>query len=230
LQIAYSAVDGLYTVTLPHGLEGQLVAKSGNGSFNENGWIKLQSTNSDLTRGKGPETQGRVTLDWPASSQFTYTNFGEWDLGCPMGCNQGVFAYGVPTAASDMPVTGSASYDGVLKGLTDTALGVFGTVFLSLDFAAGTINGHMKPEVAFNGWDATSLGTYTFRDTVYSRGSTSFSGAFNVPGSDAPSLFSGSFTGPNAAELMANWQAPYLRPGTTEAGMMSGVWIAKKGK
>lgn len=73
------------------------------------------------------------------------------------------------------------------------------------------------------------LGTYTFRDTVYSAGATTFSGAFDVPGTSGPSSFSGRFTGPAGAELMANWQAPFVHPGTADLGRMSGVWIAKKG-
>jgi hypothetical protein len=112
--------------------------------------------------------------------------------------------------------------------VTHDSLEVWGTVFLSFDFGAATLAGEMRPEFA-PVWDGVSLGTYTFRDTVYSSGSTSFSGAFNVPGSDGPSSFSGSFTGPSAAELMATWQAPFVNPLNNTQGTMAGVWIAKKG-
>lgn len=239
VRISYSAADNRYSIKLPEYQEGYLVPKGGNGSFNSSGWTNLHSTISDVTLGAGPTTQFvTATLDWPASSPFTYTSFGKWFGPGAMGDHQGVFAYGIPTAAGDMPVTGSASYAGQIRGITSGELSgsnsigpildVFGSVFLSFDFGAGTLSGSMEPQIAPQ-WDAISLGTYTFRDTVYSAGSTTFSGAFNVPGSSGVSSFSGSFTGPRGAELMGKWQAPFIYPNTTQVGRMSGVWIAKKG-
>ncbi len=131
-----------------------------------------------------------------------------------------------------MPITGSASFDGAIRGYTDRSMGVLdvgGTVMLNFDFGAGKLSGVMRPEAYF-GWDPTPLGNYVFRDTVYAKGSTIFSGAFDVPGSTSPSSFRGNFTGPNANELMAQWQAPFVKPGSTESGQMVGVWIARQGK
>lgn len=232
VQIRYSANDGLYTVRLGSmSAEGKLAPFTANGSFNSQGWISVSSTASQLLIGNGPDRQGVVvTLAWPASSRFTYTSFGSWDGGCPMGCNLGAFAYGIPTIASQVPVSGSADFDGEVRGYTDRSGGVLdvgGDVRLSFDFGAGTLSGVMRP-VAYFDWDGTALGDYVFRDTVFARGSTKFSGAFTVPGSTAPSSFQGSFTGPNAAELMAQWQAPYVRPATTQSGQMVGVWIARR--
>lgn len=240
VRISYSAADGSYTVSLPSYQEGKLIPRSGNGSFNASGWIDLASTNSDLTVGSGSEVQNvTVTLDWPGTSKYSHTSFGSWSGSLPMGHNNGVVAYGIPTSAPDMPVTGSASYNGEIRGLTNgepaspsggigPVLDVFGTVALSFDFGAGSLSGEMRPKIAPL-WDAISLGVYTFRDTVYSTGSTSFSGAFNVPGSSANSSFTGSFTGPQGAELMANWMAPFRDPITGGWGTMSGVWVAKRG-
>ncbi len=154
-----------------------------------------------------------------------------------MGHNDGVFAYGIPTVAAEIPRSGSANYNGEIRGLTGgettitgtstTASAVFGTVFLSFDFERGSLSGHMKPEYAPI-WDAVSLGTYTFRDTTYAVGGTTFAGAFEVPGSALTSSFSGSFTGAGASELLARWQAPFRNPDTGASGMMSGVWIGKR--
>lgn len=239
VRISYSATDGQYTVSLPDYQEGTLLPKSGNGSFDSGGWINLRSTNSDVTVGSGSEKQlVTVTLDWPESSPYTYTSFGSWSGPSPMGHNNGVFAYGIPTAVTDIPVTGEANYTGEIRGLTNgeptvsgaigPVLDVFGSVALSFDFAAGTLSGEMKPQIAPI-WDVVSLGTYTFRDTVYAPGNLNFSGAFLVPGSSADSFFSGSFTGPQGAELMANWLAPFQDPTTGGWGTMSGVWVARKG-
>lgn len=137
-----------------------------------------------------------------------------------------------------MPVTGSASYNGEIRGLTNgeplvgggigPVLEVFGTVALAFDFGVGALSGEMRPEIA-PVWDTVSLGTYTFRDTIYATGSPSFSGAFIVPDSNGNSSFTGNFTGPQGVELMANWLAPFRDPTTGGWGQMSGVWVAKKG-
>lgn len=239
VHIAYSAADGRYSVSLPGYQEGTLIPRSGNGSYNAGGWVNLTSTNSDLTVGSGLQTQYvTVTLDWPGSSAYSYTSFGSWSGSLPMGHNNGVFAYGTPTATANMPVSGTANYAGEIRGLTNgepyspgggvgPVLDVFGTVALSFDFGAGTLSGEMRPEIA-PVWDAVSLGTYSFRDTVYSTGGRSFSGAFIVPGSTAHSSFFGSFTGPNGVELMANWLAPFRHPTAESWGTMSGVWVAKQ--
>ena len=239
VEIAYSAADGTYTLTLPEYEEGVLLPSGGNGSFDELGWINLQSTGSDLAIGAGPETQlAYVTLAWPKSSPYTYTSYGDWSGQLPMGQNRGVFAYGTPTVEGDVPRIGSASYSGEVWGLTNgeptlsggevgPVLDVYGTVSLTFDFAAGTLAGEMLPTI-YPEWDPVSLGRYTFRDTVYSSGSMTFAGAFEVPDSDSPSSFLGRFTGPQAAELMANWRAPFRDPESGGWGTMSGVWIAKK--
>jgi hypothetical protein len=104
---------------------------------------------------------------------------------------------------------------------------VFGGVSLTFDFGAGTLSGVMKPKF-YPEWDAIPLGDYTFRNTVYSAGATNFSGAFQVNGSTAPSSFQGSFNGPQAAELMASWNAPFLNPLNNQWGTMAGIWTAKK--
>jgi hypothetical protein len=168
-----------------------------------------------------------VNLQWPGDSQLTYTGTGSWNEEDPMGGStagrHGVFAYGIPTAASDMPLTGAATYDGSVSGLTNTGTFVGGSVFLSFDFGAGTLSGSMAPELV--PWDAIPLGTYTFQNTIYSSGSTSFSGSFAVPGA---SSFSGNFNGPQAAEFMGSWNAPYTVPGGAESGTMAGIWTGKK--
>lgn len=233
VQFQYSAADNSYTITLPGYQQGRLVTTGGSGSFQSGAseWLHLTGTTNSVTVGSTSATQPViVSLYWPASSSFTYTNFARWfDANSASITGDGVFAYGIPTAAGDVPLTGTATYSGEIRGITSDAFDVWGGVSLAFNFGAGTLSGSMSPEIA-PVWDAISLGTYTFRDTVYSTGSTSFSGAFQLPGSlTGPSSFQGSFTGPSAAELMASWQAPYQIPGNSKPGTMAGVWIAKKG-
>ena len=170
-----------------------------------------------------------MRLDWPSApfktSDLTYTSFGYWG-GQGTG---GMIVYGAPTSPRDMPVSGAATYEGKVLGSTGN-FQVFGTIGFNFDFAGGTLSGSMTTNQAGLSGSSLPLGTYTFRDTVFSPGSSTFSGSFNVPGSSAASSFSGSFTGPGATELMGNWTAPYLTPTlvTQSWGTMSGVFAGKR--
>jgi hypothetical protein len=149
------------------------------------------------------------------------------------------FAFGLPTAAGDVPKTGSASYDAKVWG-TGTGAGagagtgayydVTGAAKLSFNFGAGTLAGYMDTTIIGPTGSFTNP-RYDFAQTVYSVGSTTFSGSFLVPGSTAGSSFSGQFNGPGAAELMASWGAPFVDPTAPNGpawGTMNGVWIGKK--
>lgn len=222
LQFAYSAASNEYTISVPGFQAGQLVPTGASGSIGDDGkWIDISSTVNDVTNSDG---KLGVTLAWPAHLGFKYTSMGSW---ASTDGQWGNFVYGVPTLAGDMPITGSADYSGVIRGLTSDQYDVFGGISLSFNFGAGTLSGAMTPDIA-PVWDTISLGTYTFRDTVYSTGSTAFSGAFDVAGSNAPSSFQGEFTGPSGVELMGSWEAPYLNPISGDWGSMSGVFIGGK--
>jgi hypothetical protein len=229
VQFSYSSATDRYTITLPGFEAGQLVTTGGSGSYSAgaNTWSHLQSTVNSVTLGStSAEQPVKVSLDWPPSSSYAYTGTGSW-FEPNISDRRAVFAYGIPTAVGDVPLTGSATYAGDVQGLASNTVWVGGSVSLLFDFGAGSLSGVMKPRVAPT-WDDYSLGDYTFRDTVFAKGSTTFSGAFTVSGSTAPSSFQGSFNGPQAAELVANWTAPYLNPETQQWGTMSGIWIAKK--
>ena len=118
------------------------------------------------------------------------------------------------------PTTGSATYDGVIQGYSDTwdngpfpwPNPVRGTIALSFDFGAGSLSGTIHPILyVLDGSSPSSedLGETNFKDTVFSPGATHFSGTFdtNLAG---PNSFSGQFTGPNAKELMGAWTLPFV--------------------
>src|SRR5205085_5045215 len=226
--LAYSAATNTYTISLPGYPTGQLVTLGGNGSYNAGSstWLNLNSTYNAITQGSSAATQDniRVSLAWPASSSLTYTSSGYWMA--HGSAISGIFAYGIPTPAATMPVTGTATYKGSVSGIADTGFDIVGSVTLAFDFGAGTLNGSMT--AYYVPWDPVLLGTYTFRDTVYSSGSTTFSGSLSTPGVTGPSSFSGSFDGPGAPEFMARWNAPYLNPSTNSVGTMRGIWLGKK--
>lgn len=221
VQFSYNSSTNTYEIALPGFEAGRLTNIAYNGAVGQ----VATSSFSQVTAGASNTLQSvHVFLPVPGTSfsPLTYTSFGEWDAG--------VFAYGIPTAPSEIPITGSATYGAQIHGSTNLVPDflVTGAVNLVFDFGAGTLSGFMHPEIidGFNGV-FIDFGQYDFTQTVYSTGSTTFSGKFIVPGlPGADSSFNGNFTGPNAAELMARFQAPLLLSG--QQGWVAGVWTGKK--
>jgi hypothetical protein len=147
----------------------------------------------------------------------------------------GELAFGQATSPAELPQSGSAAYHGIVSGTSDVIESNFfdgsfnravnGSVDLSFDFGAGTLAGAMT--VSLTG-DAppTPLGTFAFTDTVFSAGSTTYSGKFDS--SDAgQNFFLGRFTGPHAEETIGAWALPFHLSGDSSSHQAFGAWIAK---
>jgi C-lobe and N-lobe beta barrels of Tf-binding protein B len=147
-------------------------------------------------------------------------------LGWSADTSSGFSAIGVATLPGGVPTTGSASYAGSLLGASsETAVDpweavtypgpIGGTISLNFNFGSGSLSGEINPTLFLR--ETYTLPSLTFKDTVYSVGSTSFSGQFTtaIPGLNS---FSGLFTGPHAEELIGNFAFPYKSPvnGTTQ--------------
>jgi hypothetical protein len=143
---------------------------------------------------------------WLKAGEYQYSRLLSWFDGASYG-NEAV---GMATPAGGVPVAGSATYSGQILGQTSeshpdgSALPLDGSVALSFNFGAGSLSGSVTPNL-HQGYD---LGTIDFRNTVYSTGSTTFSGKFDTSFAGVNS-FSGLFTGPNAQELIGNFAFPY---------------------
>lgn len=147
-----------------------------------------------------------------------------------------------------MPIAGTASYTANLRGgasfresAGETGQAFTGTARFNFDFGRGALSGYIEPYLSGNGFQAYEgpLGRFELRDTVYSRGGTTFSGALSGPGSTGTgSGFDGLFTGPSAAELMGKFSTPFeadmkqLYVGSTQidhlVGTLSGVFVGKR--
>lgn len=181
--------------------------------------------------------------NWMATNQsaaYKYTRLADWST-----ADYGITAFGIPTAANAMPVTGSATFDGIISGWSDAFISdqapyalsrMNGSIQLSFDFGAGSLSGEIHPEMWSPHNDNTSfytydLGTIAFSNTVYSSGSPSFSGEFATNAADGSS-FSGQFTGPNAEELMGEWALPFVwsdsGEGDGQVHWGAGVFIGKR--
>lgn len=164
--------------------------------------------------------------------RYLYSNLAPW-AGQGLG---GYAAFGMATPAGSVPVSGTATYAGLIEGsATDTyfdglagqvaAGGIDGTINLVFNFGGGSLSGSISPRLYLD--TLIPLGTFSFKDTVYSTGSTSFSGRFdtNVAGNNS---FSGLFTGPNAQELIGSFAFPYMSPVNGTPQQSQGAFIAKQ--
>lgn len=237
VQFSYEASTNSYRISLPGYNSGTLTNTGYNGTV---GQPATSSTSQLMEDSFGFVMPVHIFLPVPgaSASPYTYTSFGTWDGELRSNNDnqivrgEGIFAYGIPTAPGDMPTAGSASYTAQIVGTmgpnTYPPNGVGGDVNLLFNFAAGTLSGSMHPQIV-DGFDGifVDFGKYDFTQTVYSTGSTSFSGKFIVPGlPSADSSFEGQFTGPGAAELMSRFRAPFRLNGND--GVISGIWIGKK--
>jgi len=143
----------------------------------------------------------------------------------------GYVALGIGTPTQGVPSSGTATYDALVVGSSGSGnfdVGVGGSAALSFDFGSGALSGHFDPILYSSDGTATTLGRYNFVKTVFSAGSTSFSGELSNSAVATNGSFAGLFTGPNAEELMSRWTAPYALPGSSTPGTMFGVWVGKR--
>jgi hypothetical protein len=164
--------------------------------------------------------------------QFTYSTLAFYQASTSASGPGGAFAFGIPTPASAVPVTGSATYTAYVQGTSVDVNGeIAGTAALNFDFGAGQLTGHMDPSIFVNDgpWgDFVSLGRYDFANTVQGVGSATFSGELVNASFQQNGAFSGRFTGPNAEELISNWRAPFHNPQTNQDSTMFGVWVGRR--
>ena len=170
---------------------------------------------------------------------YLYSEVAKWsrpDLDFAYTTDLGYFAFGTPTPAGGVPVAGNASFQGDVFGITDLRNGlcdcsnfpaeVEGSVALNFNFGTGTLGGSMSIALS-SGWGPVALGNYQFVQTVYSTGSSTYSGRFGTSLS-GDNFFLGRFTGPNAQETIGAWAVPFqYSEGTYQA---IGAWIAKRGQ
>ena len=139
---------------------------------------------------------------------LTYVSYGAQqsitDRGSSIDVDTAFFTFGVATAASDMPRTGTASYRTTLDGQFADPSGVYalgGTSSLTADFAAATVAFSMTPV----GTNVISGGTKTFGtqtvNAAIQSGTNRFSGNGTANAQGYRAGLTGAFYGPQAAEV-----------------------------
>ena len=191
--------------------------------------------------GAGPNQSYFMIRAHPASpspdNRYSYSNLAVWGASAALTGSSGIAGYsaiGIPTPPGAVPVSGSASYHGLIEGSSTVefqydiytiAGSIGGSVSLDFDFGSGTLAGLIQPYLYTD--QQYTLPSLSFTNTVFSTGSTTFSGFF-ATGLAGPNGFSGQFTGPNAQELIGKWAFPFISPIDGALESAEGVWIAKK--
>lgn len=220
LKIGWNAELNAYEITVPGHPTAKVVPRGERGY--EGGLVAADGTSLPLKAFMRPTG--------PAWQPFSYTS---WVQVGAKGIGDPPTAFGIATPSDSVPTTGSAVYKAEIAGVARATHGtdlyqfsVYGGAQFEFDFGSGKLSGYMEPHLN-GGWDAPApLARYTFTNTVYSAGSPTFSGSFDIAGPGASS-FQGRFTGPLAQELMAGWTAPFMS-WDNQWGMMEGVMIGKR--
>jgi hypothetical protein len=178
-------------------------------------------------------TQNRATFITrrAASLGFSYTELASWsDTG-----RTGYVAFGSPTPAAAIPVTGTATYKGVASGNVDLTYvdnlyggyyftGIDGYTTLDIDFGRKSLTGSLELYVP-DGMNPRPVGTYSTLPIPLVSGTNAFAGKFNTSLAGF-NQFKGLFTGPAAQEAMGGWALPLMIDGQPHQAL--GAWIARR--
>lgn len=221
LRIRYNATTNSYAILQPDAKD----------------WQELTPSGSQWTT-SSPGEGAMLTPVAGSDLGYSYSSLANWysagDDGGLTYSHGGSVAFGVASDASSVPVSGSATFTGPISGITtetwdwaDWGRGpaaVSGDINLTFDFGAGSLAGNIKPHI----WAGSDfdLPTMNFVETMFSKGSTTFSGKFdtNLTGANA---FAGIFTGPQASELIGNFAFPYKSELDGKNYQAGGAFIAK---
>jgi len=182
-----------------------------------------------------------LSLSGSRDKGYKYSELGSYSAAGPL---IGAIAFGMGTPDGSVPVTGSATYNGIVAGWSDVIASdsfdgpnrasVEGTVNLNVNFGAGTVGGSMTIGLNDAAADLLPIGTFNFTNGVYSQVSTNYSGKFTSSAA-GDNFFLGNFTGPQAEETIGAWALPFtLDVGNStitadhQTHQAFGAWIAKK--
>lgn len=215
-QISWDSAEGAYFIKFPGSADAEKLTFLADGSAYFESYFPPSSL-----------YEVRLRKDLP----YEYTklaNVVDNGWGSPLG----QFAFGLATSAQSMPTLGSASYSAQLFGSRSDNSGLIdGSALLTFDFGAGKLSGYLEPvwvDPTGLGFESQALGRYTFVNTVYASGSTTFSGQLSNPNIEGLGSFEGRFNGPTAQEVMAQWKAQMIDPFAGQPVGISGVLIGKR--
>lgn len=193
ITMTYDAERGLYYMTMPGAEGGMMITRRYDGV--------VETQLADVgTRAIVPFTSVSIAdKAFDTTARYSFTGSAQ------DGTINTPYLAVVPTSASDVPVTGSASF--AVQGHGDW-IEVSGA--MDFDFASGTLEGFFDALATEDWGDDPALGRYQFADTVFGVGSTTFSGGLvNDRDPTMTGSFAGLFAGPGAAEVAGQFSFAY---------------------
>lgn len=120
----------------------------------------------------------------------------------------GIAAFGIATAASDIPASGTRKF------LGNDSPGYI-PLDLDFDFGAGQLTGKLR--IAWDdAWGPYPAATYDLSPATFDRTANRFSATFTLSGAPDQGSLHGMFMGPGAREVAVAWQGPTMNPSTGE--------------
>jgi hypothetical protein len=160
-----------------------------------------------------------------AEDQYNYVSWGQWsaaeggDLTINADGEETTFASGswlVYDPTTDLPTSGSATYNGFVNGRVAGGDTLGGTIDLNADFAADRVTGSMDIVDSAGSYANANFDTSIRRDTD----SSGFQGALTGSEVDSGAIFGG-FAGPSAEEVGGGWQIDH-----TDGSNANGIFRA----
>lgn len=236
--VSYDVASKSYQISVPVAGSGTIMRTSEYGTYPW-GYASALPGFSAEPSSKSPTNYCCEALSISASdhpqSQYSYVSFVDFFAPGPTGSNTiayGTFAVAQPTKIGEVPVTGTARYTGTVFGHFAGDAGatwVEGTSRFDFDFAQVLLTGDVTLSMrcimgcSYENYDIT----YNLTNTIFSRGSTTFSGSLTATGIPSNGTFAGLFAGPGAVEMLAQFEAPFFNP-EFQRWMTAGGAIAGK--
>jgi hypothetical protein len=173
---------------------------------------------------------GKVSTSTPVLTEVSYTGWIRDDSAA--GQHRVTYGiYGFPTVQTDLPTTGTVTYTarvagrgvGVGAGGTGSIVKLGGTVTVTVNFAAGSVN-YTANLTQIVGGVETAYGTYT-GSASYAVGSTQFTGNLSAAG-PITGTFTGTFFGTQGAEIGISFAGAGTTGGVDTR--VAGVFVGKK--
>lgn len=234
-QVSYNPASDTYTLAGPGASGPAGIYPDISATLNSATADAAEST-AEFAAYSAPGLTARVLRAGPSNPtvQLSYTSFvevtqsGGGNGGTQAYQNVSYIPFGIATQA--MPATGSASYSGAVYGTAVTAnlgatqlnpVAITGTGTLSANFATNAVSSTLNLNAAGSG----SLGSYTFTGAL--SGNT-FNASLATTAVTESGLMHGTFNGPAANEVGANWTLSLPGSNTVNGTQIVGAFVGKK--
>lgn len=234
----YDAAAGTYGLTVPQVGSGTLYQTRAPWSGGEGfGTVYNATVAADLAAAEASTKKDALLVLRPGgATPFRDVAWVAWFDDQSAGSNLrtssiGVFGLARRSPASALPASGSGQYVTRMIAYMGGNVGdyLIGNGAINFDFAADTLSGTIDITlVCFMGC-SNPPATYQLANAAITRGSLGFSGNMITSGAPSHGTFSGTFAGPNAAEVLISFEAPYFDPDRKRWVMTRGVFLGRLG-